>query len=163
MKIYIFLFIFFISFSSDVYSKAPITVDKYRTPVYENITEIRDSYIPPSFNGASDNIMSMITECVWKAWRNRTVYYEYLTGQTIIQFIIDKTGQTQKPVLQKSTWAVGDSQTIDYISQFPKLIPGSLNGNPIDTQVTATIDWDMGRAYYDFKPIFDSSIIMDKQ
>ncbi len=128
------------------------TIDSTNITIYENITELRKSFVYPTFNGCTRPIQLMTVAAIKKVFQYEPGQNVRPIGTTIINIIIDRNGEVKDPKLIKSVWATADINILDILRSIPNITPGTLNGEPIDTKITISIEWDLGRTYFTYTP-----------
>lgn len=121
--------------------------------IYKDISEIRASFTPPTFNGGTveqfEKMMYAVGIKVWKHIKGQNVKP---SGLSSINIYIDIDGYVKDVEITESCYAVADSQMADYVRHIPRFSPGMINNQPIATRIEMEIDWNNGRAYYVYKP-----------
>lgn len=121
--------------------------------IYKDISEIRASFTPPTFNGGSvEQFQKMMYAVGIKVWKHINGQNVKPTGSSSINIYIDVDGYVKDVEITESCYAVADSQMADYIRHIPRFSPGMINNQPIATRIEMEIDWNNGRAYYVYKP-----------
>lgn len=124
------------------------------TKIYKDISEIRDSFTPPTFNGGSvEQFQKMMYVVMAKAWRHIKGQNDNPCGNCLIRVIIDKDGFVHSSEVIESCYAVAEAQMADYARQIPRFSPGTVKGKPVATRIDIRVYWDKGgRAYYEYLP-----------
>ena len=75
---------------------------------------------------------------------NKKVYWPegfHGDGKVYISFVIDKDGNCKDPVIIKSIYKKCDDLSLEIINSMPKLKPGVLKGNNVNTLIITHVDF----------------------
>ncbi len=122
--------------------------------IYKDISEIRASFTPPTFNGGSvEQFQKMMYVAMAKAWHHIKGQNDNPCGNCLIRVIIDKDGFVNSSEVIESCYAVAEAQMADYARHIPRFSPGMIKGKPVATRIDIRVYWDKGgRAYYEYLP-----------
>ncbi len=102
-------------------------LDGYK--IHDNISEIKKSFIPPSFNGDSRALLDIINEKMKRAARKCVATSNVKpVGISLMEIIIDTDGKIKDIKIVKTTLPIYDDLTETYLRQIPVLNPGTVNG-----------------------------------
>jgi TonB family protein len=69
-----------------------------------------------------------------------------IEGLVFVNFVVDRTGQVQRPTIVKGLAEYCDAEALRAISLLPRFTPGRYNGEPVDVRYTMALrfDWQAG-------------------
>lgn len=127
-------------------------LDGYK--IHDNISEIKKSFIPPSFNGDSRALLDIINEKMKRAARKCVATSNVKpVGISLMEIIIDTDGKIKNSKIVETTLPIYDDLTETYMRQIPVLNPGTVDGVKVCTKITVRTDWSYGFYDVEFTPI----------